>query len=219
MTPPLNKIKYDTYISYSHSDEGIVTKIADRLQNQVGSKVFFDKEAMGPGDKHSKIHESIYQSKTFIACIGKEKPKDWHSEEIDCAIQRAVDDKNFKVMAILLSGKTDENVPPSLKARTWIDLSKGDYEENFKKILSFIDMMKPIDHKNNQKARLAKIKDFYDDGLIEREVLIRAQYVIIEDVLSSYKLAYDPSDMLANDPRDMLANDPSDMLAREPKDG
>jgi hypothetical protein len=207
MTPPLNKIVYDTYISYSHSDENIVIKIAERLKNQEGLNVFFDKWAMIPGDPHSKMHDNIYQSKTFIACIGEEQPKTWHREEIDCAIQRVIDDKNFKVMAILLSDKSGENVPPSLKARTWVDLSKGDNEENYKKILSSIEAVKlismnkyPIENYNPNypeemaTKKLEFAKKAFDNKLISERVYDRTTEIIFTD--------YFKSDMFTKDPRD-----------------
>jgi hypothetical protein len=197
MTPSLNKMVYDTYISYSHSDDGIVTKIAERLKNKNDLDVFFDKWVLKPGDRHAIMHETIYKSKTFIACIGEEEPKSWHREEIECAIQRGIDDPAFLVMAILLSEKSKNYVPISMRHKSWVDLSKGDEEENFKQILSSINavvsvrenkkLVENLEIDGNQDW-MKMIKEFqtlnalYKSDLISKEIYNKKQEERIEKI-------------------------------------
>jgi hypothetical protein len=167
MTPSLNKMVYDTYISYSHSDGGIVTKIAERLKNQNNLNVFFDKWVLKPGDRHAIMHETIYKSKSFIACIGEEEPKLWHREEIECAIQRGVVDPTFLVMAILLSENSKYYVPNSMRHKSWVDLCEGDEEEKFKQILSSINAVKSV--RENKKS----VENLEIDGNQDWERIIK----------------------------------------------
>jgi len=116
------RIKHDAFLSYNRSDETYVQKIYNFLIEE-GLTIWFDKENIVFGDRWiQKIQEGINQSKSCIVFI-KDPISRYQQEEVEMALQREIEEEEFRVIPVLLQGmKTDTKIPPLLAVRQWVDL-------------------------------------------------------------------------------------------------
>jgi hypothetical protein len=214
-----NDICYDAFLAHDHSDAEIVTIIADKLQKKAGLNVFLDKWCMIPGDQSfiPTLGKKMDESKTCVAFIGKEKPTGWHLEEINLALNRLISDKSFRLIPVLLPGAIPENVSDFLKLRPWVDFRKGfDDADAFRDLNSGIKGIEPgqvkkletaiitpdMNHILQTRSRLLLAREWYKDGIIEREIYQEIQRKMTAPIFYSDNFVQVAAEKFVNVPRD-----------------
>src|SRR5262249_35905561 len=95
-----------------------------------GLNPWLDKEQLIPGARWpGDLAAGLRDSSTCAVFIGKDGFGNWGAEEFDVAQNRAANDRDFRLIPVLLPGLPDPFDPSSLPAfllsRTWVDFRPG----------------------------------------------------------------------------------------------
>ncbi len=118
---PGNTPHFDVFISYSHDNSEIATKIKKTLEEQ-GLTVWIDYEQIKPGDLFvSKIEEGLTKSSAMILLVSPSSmDSGWVEEEYTTAISRTkATTRPLRLIPVLTS---HAELPSFLANRAWIDL-------------------------------------------------------------------------------------------------
>lgn len=123
----------DVFISYAHSEVGVVEAIAAQLVSK-GCSVWFDKWDMIPADNWMEVmQEAINACSCCALFIREQEPEGWQAPEIQLALNRKQNDKSkkFRVIPVLLnSPKYDEMKVWLSKSfiglNSWVDFKHPD---------------------------------------------------------------------------------------------
>lgn len=120
---------YDVFLSHNSRDKPAVETIAYKLR-AAELNPWLDKEQLIPGTKwQGGLAGGLRASSTRAIFIGKDDLGNWESEELDVAQNRAANDRDFRIIPVLLPGLPDPFDPSSLPAfllsRTWVDFRPG----------------------------------------------------------------------------------------------
>ena len=130
------------FLSYNSEDRPAVEKLADKLK-AAGLDIWFDQWHLLPGVAwQPKLEQALLDSHTCLVCIGPKGIGQWQEMERQVAIDRAVKDKQFRVIPVLLP-KTERgkrgDVPLFLQTVTWIEFRESvDEDAVFQRLLSGI---------------------------------------------------------------------------------
>ena len=116
--------RYDAFLSHAHEDAGIVEALASRLSDS-GLLVWLDRWELVPGEPWQQAVEfGLGQAQACVVCIGSQAPSGWFRQEIECALNRQVEEPAFRVIPLLLPGTSLERIGGWLKlrwGRSWRD--------------------------------------------------------------------------------------------------
>ena len=119
---------FDVFLSYSRRDEATVRAIAAALTRE-GLEPWLDYWSQTAGRRWTEeIAAGLAASRACAVFIGSRDLGAWEREEVDLAMERAVQERGFRVFAVLLPGVDPLDpgaLPPFLRARTWVDLREG----------------------------------------------------------------------------------------------
>lgn len=113
------------FLSYSHADREIASRIAQELR-ATGIDVWFDRWEILPGDSLiGKIfEEGVAKADAFIVLLSQTSVQSrWVREELDIALVRRIEG----VTRIIPVRVDDSEIPQPLRAVKWIDMSR-DFE-------------------------------------------------------------------------------------------
>jgi hypothetical protein len=126
-------MKFDVFLSHNGKDKPAVENLAHKLQEK-GFKVWLDKWNLIPGNPwEEEIEEALDQCQTFAVFVGPSGIGPWENEEMRSALEDRVQDRNRRVIPVLLPGAPDHKtlkLPRFLRRLTWVDVRTGlDNEE------------------------------------------------------------------------------------------
>jgi hypothetical protein len=114
--------QFDTFLSYNSQDKLIVRQLADALVAH-RLRPWLDERELVPGRPWQEALEQIIQTtKTAVILVGPAGLGPWEEREMQLCLEASVERK-LPVIPVLLPGAPD--LPFSLRAFTWVDLSGG----------------------------------------------------------------------------------------------
>jgi DNA-binding MarR family transcriptional regulator len=123
------------FISHSHTDRDIATRIAEGLQAS-GVHVWFDKWEILPGDSLIRkiFNEGLAGADAFIILLSHQSVQSrWVQEELDAALIKRIEGVT-RVIPVLAE---DVEVPLPLRAVQWVDMSE-DFDDALQQLLMAI---------------------------------------------------------------------------------
>ena len=121
--------QFDVFLSHNSREKPAVEALAYKLRAE-GLNPWLDKEQLIPGTRwQGGLADGLRASFTCAVFIGKDDLGNWESEELDVAQNRAANDRDFRIIPVLLPNLPDpfdlSPLPPFLLSRTWVDFRPG----------------------------------------------------------------------------------------------
>ncbi len=145
---PNNTQQFDVFLSHNNREKPAVEALAYKLRAE-GLAPWLDKEQLIPGVRwQGGLAEGLHASATCAVFIGKDDIGNWASEEVDVAQNRAANDRDFRIIPVLLPTLPDpfdpSPLPPFLLSRTWVDFRSGlDDARAFRRLVCAIKGIPP----------------------------------------------------------------------------
>jgi hypothetical protein len=134
------------FISYSHQDREVATRIAEGLRAG-GIEAWIDKYEIIPGDSLIKkiFEEGLSGADVFVVILTESSIKsNWVRQELDVALIKRIEGVT-RVIPLKIG---DVGIPDPLRALKWIDMS-GDFNEKLRELQMAIYQIRekpPIGH-------------------------------------------------------------------------
>jgi hypothetical protein len=109
------------FLSYASQDREAVERIAMWLEDEARLTPFFDRWRMVVGgDSQGDLEVAISTSRCCAVFLGTTGLGPWQTEELQAAIQLAVNERRLRVIPVLLPGSSaSSDLPVFLRNRTW----------------------------------------------------------------------------------------------------
>ncbi len=125
-----NLSPFDVFLSHPHAEAEWVERLARRLSDERGFRVWLDKWILVPGKSwQQEMARGLDQAKTCAVCIGKQTPTGWFREEIERSLDIQTKNPDFRVIPILLPETSADFIPEFLSLKTWADFRNGQNQE------------------------------------------------------------------------------------------
>lgn len=112
------------FLSYNHQDAEIAERIKQSLAG-AGIDVWRDGDEIRGGDTwQERVEEAVASADAALVLIGLH-PKGWQNEEIRLLLDQHVRNQRPRVVPILVPGGREEDIPPLLSSKHWIDCRDG----------------------------------------------------------------------------------------------
>ena len=136
---------YDVFLSHSHADAEYVERLAVQLGDKPGLKSWLDKWAVIPGGSFQQaIAKGLAEAKSCAVFLGAKTPAGWFEKEYEAALNRQAEDKNFRVIPVLLPGANPKSVNIFLALNDWVDFrEEKDSDYAFHRLTSGIQGVAP----------------------------------------------------------------------------
>jgi TIR domain len=135
---------FDVFLSHSHIDAEWVEKLAERLENEAGFRVWLDKWVLVAGYSWQQaMARGIDQTDCCAVCISDSTPSGWFNKEIERALNRQTKDPSFRVIPVLLPNAKTINVDDFLELNTWVDFRQPDLSYAFHTLVCGIKGVPP----------------------------------------------------------------------------
>jgi hypothetical protein len=123
------------FISYSHSDELIVNKLAAQLVKH-NANVWVDTWELNVGDSIlNRVQDAIQESSALLVILSKTSVEsEWCKKELSAGLMRELDEKRVVVLPVLVE---DCEVPLFLREKMYADL-RTDFNSGLHKVLDAI---------------------------------------------------------------------------------
>jgi tetratricopeptide (TPR) repeat protein len=126
---PETDFKYDVFLSHNGKDKPAIEAIARLLRDEHNLKAWLDKWNLIPGEAWQEgLENALDECQTYAVFLGPSGIGPWENEEMRSAIEERVQDKNRRVIPVLLPGAPDNkdlNLPRFLRRATWVDFRSG----------------------------------------------------------------------------------------------
>lgn len=119
------------FVSYSHADRDIATRVAEKLRSG-GIEVWFDKWEILPGDSLIRkiFEEGLSGADAFIVLLSRNSVESrWVQQELDVAFISKIEGVT-RVIPVLVD---DVQVPDHLRTLRWVDMSR-DFDEAIREL-------------------------------------------------------------------------------------
>lgn len=142
------------FISYSHSDELIVNKLAAHLVKH-NANVWVDTWELNVGDSIlNRVQDAIEESSALLVILSKSSVEsEWCKKELSAGLMRELDEKRVVVLPVLVE---DCEIPVFLREKMYADL-RNDFESGLHKVLDAIAKVT-----NSDQGRLEQ-----DEGIVD----------------------------------------------------
>ncbi|WP_414675960.1 toll/interleukin-1 receptor domain-containing protein [Limnobacter sp.] len=123
------------FISYSHSDELIVNKLAAHLVKH-NANVWVDTWELNVGDSIlNRVQDAIQESSALLVVLSKTSVEsEWCKKELSAGLMRELDEKRVVVLPVLVE---DCKIPLFLREKMYADL-RTDFNRGLHKVLDAI---------------------------------------------------------------------------------
>ena len=120
----------DVFLSYNARDAVIVERLA-RLLKAEGLEPWLDRWSLTVGEEwQPKLAEGLAGAAACAVFVGPHDLGAWELQELALALDRGARERSFRVFPVLLPGVGEpfepNRLPHFLRARTWVDLRRGD---------------------------------------------------------------------------------------------
>lgn len=135
---------YDVFLCYNSRDKAAVDSFARRLKD-AGFRVFYDDWEMIPGRPvQEQLEAALEGSRTYAVILGPKGLGPWQTEEMRVALSARVHDEPRRVIAVLMPGASEEDLPAFLARLGFVDFRAGlDDEDAFHRLQSAIRGVAP----------------------------------------------------------------------------
>jgi len=146
------------FISYSHSDKAIVTKLAAHMIKQ-NAQVWIDTWELSVGDSIiQRVQEAITTSDALLVVLSKTSVEsEWCKKEMTSGLMRELEEKRVVVLPVVIE---DCEIPLFLRDKLYADLRR-DFESGVNSIMDAIARVT-----NPNQSRFSK-EDEYTDWAID----------------------------------------------------
>src|SRR5262249_15491349 len=119
---------HDVFLCHNSVDKPAVRRIRSRLLKEFGVLAWLDESELRPGMRWERtISERMRTIRAFAGIIGPNGPGPWQDDEVDEALQQAVN-RGCPVIPVVLKDCKDVPKLPAyletLKRFTWVDFRK-----------------------------------------------------------------------------------------------
>ncbi|WP_028301260.1 toll/interleukin-1 receptor domain-containing protein [Oceanospirillum beijerinckii] len=123
------------FISYSHQDEGFVSKLAGNLVNS-NAHVWVDKWNLNVGDSIlDKVQNAIEESSALIVILSESSvSSEWCKKELNSALMRELDEKRVIILPVVID---DCKIPVFLREKMYADF-RGSFDQGFSSVMDAI---------------------------------------------------------------------------------
>ncbi|MEM7536897.1 MAG: TIR domain-containing protein [Chloroflexota bacterium] len=125
--------RYDVFLSHSKADKEIVEDLAHKLSH-ADLNPFLDAWHLVPGEPwQESVENALDQSQTCAIFLGPDGTKSWENEEMRIALDERTNERNYRVIPVLLPGAKMPNrgdLPRFLSRLTWVDFRAGPDDED-----------------------------------------------------------------------------------------
>jgi hypothetical protein len=136
---PINKRRFQAFLSHAHADKSIVDQLDYWLNNVCGIPIWYDDRDLPLGSQiATELPNAISKCRSLIIVLSKASLKSgWVDEEYQAAIdQRTRTKGRFRIIALRIE---ECEIPGFIRTTKWIDLCNGNLDLNIaKQILSGI---------------------------------------------------------------------------------
>ncbi|MEM7538229.1 MAG: TIR domain-containing protein, partial [Chloroflexota bacterium] len=133
-------LSYDVFLSCNDDDIPVVEALASRLEDEAKLKPFFAPWHLVPGKLiQESLEEALGAASTCAVFIGSSGIGSWANEQMRVAIQRRVDQRDFRVIPVLLPGASRGqrgHLPAFLTQTVWVE-----FQEDLKEEDAFLDLI------------------------------------------------------------------------------
>jgi TIR domain len=121
---------FDVFLSHSHRDATWVENLARRLEDEHRIRSWLDRWMLVPGKPWQRaMAHGIQKAPSCAVFFGRETPHGWFEKEIEKALNRQAQHRDFRVIPVLLpdidSGVRASLTEGFLELNTWVDFSDG----------------------------------------------------------------------------------------------
>jgi WD40 repeat protein len=122
--------RVDVFLSYNSRDQAVVERIAERLK-RAGLEPWLDRWSLTPGGEWQReLGAGLDAARACAVFVGPHDLGAWELQELSIALDRAARERSFRLFPVLLPGCEEpfepNRLPHFLRARTWVDLRRGD---------------------------------------------------------------------------------------------
>lgn len=135
-----NRKTYDVFLLCDNTDIELVKELADRLR-QAEMNPWFTIWNIIPGDPRQEAVEKALENYNIIIVFwGSKGLTGWENEEMRVAIEKCIDDKDCRIIPVALPGVdiSEQDIPPTLRRRTWVRFRNLDDLDAFRMLISGI---------------------------------------------------------------------------------
>jgi hypothetical protein len=114
--------RYDLFVSYTHSQRDLVTRLASQLRKSE-IKVWFDRWEMQPGDfLRDRISSGIEQSRSLLIVVSRDAlSSNWVKYELNCGVTAEIERAGVTVIPGIAPGMEYDLLPIDLRAKYCLD--------------------------------------------------------------------------------------------------
>jgi hypothetical protein len=117
---------YDVFLSHSHRDATWVERLARQLEDEHRLRAWLDRWMLVPGKPWQQaMARGIEEAPSCAVFLGSETPRGWFEKEIEKALNRQAQDRDFRVIPVLLPNAdgtlSDALAASFLELNTWVD--------------------------------------------------------------------------------------------------
>lgn len=125
----------DAFLSHNRADKDVARQLGAQL-TLAGAYVWFDDWEVRAGDSVvGKVNDALADAEAVILLwSANAKRSNWVRAELETAITRAIEERTFRVISVLLD---DAELPALLRPLKWVDLSDGDVTSAVNGIMGF----------------------------------------------------------------------------------
>jgi hypothetical protein len=124
LAAPIQATTYDAYLSYQHQDRPAVIEAISIFAGK-GLRVYSDQDLRPGEDWEKALFSALENSRALCIFLGPETLRSkWVLQEIEAAVRRQ--DKSLVIPVILPGGPKNTELPDSLRARQWVDVTEGE---------------------------------------------------------------------------------------------
>ncbi|MEX1367082.1 MAG: TIR domain-containing protein [Nannocystaceae bacterium] len=128
--------RFDVFLSHNSADKPAVEAIALRLRDEAKLNPFLDKWNLIPGEHFiPALERALERSNTVAIFFGSHGEGNWHREEKLLALVHGAEQRERRIIPVLLSAARSRPVKGFLRSRTWVDLANAD---GFERLLAGI---------------------------------------------------------------------------------
>ena len=135
---PDREIHFDVFLSHQHAESDRVERIAERLRDDFGLRVFLDKWLIKSGEIFDQCEQAVQLSRfVLVACSRQSLESDWVNAELGMA--RAIDPRGRNIIPLLME---EVALPPGLAALRCYDFR--DPDEDAERIAELAQAIKTV---------------------------------------------------------------------------